>query len=86
MVGMAVSMLILAYGFKTATDTLDSKALASLPNEVAIEKLKVIESQTFTSDLDFKSAIASAIGVTEAKQFETVLVTAVAKMNAVLIL
>jgi MFS family permease len=79
-------MLILAYGFKTATDTLDSEALASLPNVMAIEKLRVIESQTFISDLDFKSAVASVIGVTEAKQFETVLVTAAAKMNAVLIL
>lgn len=86
MVGMAVSMLILAYGFKTATYTLDSEALASLPNEMAVEKLRAIESQTFASDLDFKAAVASAIGVTEAKQFEAVLVTAAAKMNAVLIL
>ena len=86
MVGMAISMLILAYGFENATYTLDSEAFTSLPNELAIEKLRAIESKTFTSDLDFKAAIANALGDEKAKQYEAALVTASANMNSVLIL
>lgn len=86
MVGMAISMLILAYGFENATYTLDSEAFTSLPNEVAIEKLRAIESQTFTSDLDFKAAIVNVLGDEKAKQYEAALVTASANMNSVLIL
>ncbi|MEP2238566.1 MAG: sugar porter family MFS transporter [Maribacter sp.] len=86
MIGMAISMLILAYGFKTATYTLESSALTSLPNDIAIEKLRVIENQTFTSDLDFKAALSKALGNEKAKQYEAVLVTTSAKMNSVLIL
>ncbi|MEP5547380.1 sugar porter family MFS transporter [Maribacter dokdonensis] len=86
MIGMASAMLILAYGFKTATYILDDSALNGLPNEVPIEKLRVLEDQTFTSDLDFKEALSNALGDDKAKQYEAILVTAAAKMNSVLIL
>nr|WP_289846887.1 MFS transporter [Maribacter dokdonensis] len=79
-------MLILAYGFKTATYILDDSALNGLPNEVPIEKLRALEDQTFTSDLDFKEALSNALGDDKAKQYEAILVTAAAKMNSVLIL
>lgn len=86
MIGMTTAMLILAYGFKTATYILDDSALNGLPNEVPIEKLRALEDQTFTSDLDFKAALSNALGDDKAKQYEAILVTAAAKMNSVLIL
>ncbi|NJB35253.1 sugar porter family MFS transporter [Croceivirga sp. JEA036] len=86
MIGMGISMLLLTYGFKTASYTLDNKALEQLPSAIQNTKLAPIIGQTFDNDLDFKTALAQHLGTETAKQYETNLVTAAASMNTSLIL
>ena len=86
MIGMAICMSLLAYGFKSATYTLEESAFSNLPNEINSESLDPIKNKTFTSDLDFKLAIQQVLGDKMASKHEAALVTASAKMDTTLIL
>ncbi len=84
--GITISMLLLAYGFSTATYTLTEASLASLPTEINMQALESMVGQTFESDTDFKTAVGSALGETDAKKFESNLITAAISMNPMMIL
>jgi len=84
--GIAVSMFILAWGFHSATYTLTEDSIQSLPASIEIAQLAPLTGQTFNSDVDFKNAIENAIGIAQAKEFESNLITAAISMNALLIL
>lgn len=84
--GITVCMLLLAYGFSTATYTLDSEALTSLPEEVSRAQLAAIQGETFTSDVAYKRALEGALGRDIAQTYQSQLITAAISMNPILIL
>ena len=84
--GIAVTMFVLAFGFYSATYTLDGDALAALPEEVPTEQLQDLEGQTFNGDLAYKQALASALGDDVATEYESDLIKGAISMNPTLIL
>jgi len=86
MAGIALSMFLLAYGFNSATFTLTEESIQSLPEGVHLERLETMLNQTYDNDVDFKRAIRDALGEVDAKQYESVILTAGIDMNPRLIL
>jgi MFS family permease len=84
--GIAVCMLTLAYGFGSATYTLDRDALDALPAEIDRQQISVLTDTTFESDTEFRDAVHAAIGQDTYKQFESQLVSSAISMNPTLIL
>lgn len=85
LVGITLSMLILAYGFGQATYTLPADSAGVVSAEQA-PALAPLVGQTFDSDVAFKSALRGAIGDAAATEFEAPLITAAITMNPMLIL
>lgn len=84
--GIAICMLLLSYGFSTATYTLSNESVKSLPAEVDQVKLSAMLNQTYTDDVSFKHALRETLGQDMAKTYESELITSAVTMNAVLIL
>ena len=84
--GITIAMIVLSYGFYSATYTLTPEALASLPEEVPVEHLSTLEGQTFEQDVAYKTALRETLGHGAAQQFESELITAAIRMNPALIL
>ena len=86
LVGIAVCMFTLAYGFGSATYTLDSQSLATLPTEIDRDALAPVLDRTFTSDIGFREAVSAAIGEEALKKHQGDLIVAAITVNARLIL
>lgn len=86
MIGIAICLFLLSYGFNDATYMLSGDAIASLPEGINKEQLAPLANKVFENDLDFKSAITTSLGSEVAAIHEATLVTAAAKMNTILIL
>ncbi|WP_282134944.1 sugar porter family MFS transporter [Seonamhaeicola maritimus] len=86
MIGIAICLFLLSYGFNEATYVLSQEALANLPSEINRDQIASLVGKVFETDLDFKAAIVSALGEESAAIHEATLVTASAKMNTLLIL
>ena len=84
--GIVISMAVLAFGFYSATYTLDGDAIAGMPEGVPAEQLAALEGQVFQGDLAYKVALAEAIGNESATEFESTLISAAISMNPMLIL
>jgi 77 Permeases of the major facilitator superfamily len=84
--GIAVSMLLLAYGFGSATYTLDREAIAGLPASIDHQQLATLVDKTYDSDTAFREAVTHAVGPAAYQQFEPRLVSSAIAMNPVLIL
>ena len=84
--GIALSMFLLAYGFGSATYTLQQNKLSDLPEDLDRGKLELILDKTYGSDVAFKEAIVGQLGEAEASQYESSLITAAINMNPMLIL
>lgn len=84
--GIAICMLTLAYGFGSATYTLDQQAIETLPEEISREALIPLTNATFHSDLEYREALTAAIGRNDYKTFESQLVSSAIKTNPTLIL
>ena len=84
--GIAVCMLTLAYGFGTATYTLDQDAIDELPAEIERAQIATIVDSTFESDIDFRKAMYATVGASVYKKFESQLVSSAIVMNPMLIL
>jgi len=82
--GITIAMALLAYGVHGASYTLTSDAV--LPAAVSLDALQPILDTTFNSDVAFKQALESALGLATARQFESELIAAAISMNPVLIL
>ena len=83
--GVVISMLVLAYGFWSASYTLSPEMMETLPEGVSTE-LSPIVGQTFTSDLAFKEAVTETIGPALATAHQSEIIAAAIEMNATLIL
>ena len=84
--GIAICMFLLAYGFSSATYTLQEDKVAELPAEINKEQLASLIGQTYDNDIGYKAAIREALGEKTAQTYESELITAAVSMNAYLIL
>ncbi len=84
--GIAVSMLLLAYGFGSATYTLDREAIAGLPANIDHQQLASLVDTTYDSDTGFREAVTHAVGRDAYQQFEPRLVSSAISMNPLLVL
>lgn len=84
--GIAVSMLVLAVGFYSATYTLTETSIAGLPDGIEREQLEKIQGQTYTNDVAFKNALRETLGTDAAKEFESDLISAAIDISPLLIL
>lgn len=84
--GIALCMFLLTYGFNSATYTLTEESSASLPEQVDKEKLSALYGVTYSSDVEYKSALRETLGKEMALTNESELITASITMNPVLIL
>ena len=84
--GITVCMLLLSYGFSSASYTLNDEAIASLPQTVDHEALTPAVDQTFDSDVEYRRAIAGLVGNDAFQENQSVLISAAISMNPTLIL
>ncbi len=83
--GIAVSLLICAYGFNQATYELSTEEIAQFEFDNK-EKLEKFSGQIFENDLDFKNAMKSSLGNQVYSKNEGVILEAATSMNAMLVL
>jgi len=83
--GVAISMLITAYGFHQATYQLTTEAISSFEG-IDKEALNSVANTVYDSDLSFKNAVKSAIGTNAFRTHESTLIQAAANINPWLIL
>ena len=84
--GIAICMILLSFGFKNATYTLDNASIENLPAEINRSQIQSMIGTTYESDLVFKEALQNALGEDVANTYESQLITAAASMNSTLIL
>ncbi|WP_299548332.1 sugar porter family MFS transporter [Seonamhaeicola sp.] len=83
--GIAISLLICAYGFKNATYHIKSQDLTTLQFDSA-SKLSTIADKTFDNDIDFKTAVKETIGNQVYAKNEGAILEIATSMNATLVL
>lgn len=84
--GIAISMFVLFFGFKSATYKITDNTLASLSSKIKTEKLIKIQDKEFTNDIDFKKALKEVLGTTMAKEYESEILPKAINLNSILIL
>jgi sugar porter (SP) family MFS transporter len=87
--GLAViagCMFLLAYGFGSATYTIDAETLAALPQEANLAALQGLVGQTFDSDVAFRQAVTAVSGAEFFNIHQSALVSNAITMNPTLIL
>ncbi len=81
-----ISLFACYWGFSQATYSLTEQSLVSLAEQVNIERLTSMLNVVFQSDVEFKTALISVLGESDAKQYESVLLQSAATINANLII
>jgi SP family arabinose:H+ symporter-like MFS transporter len=84
--GIAICMFLLAYGFHSATYTLNDESIATLPEQIDVSKLESIKGIEYPSDISYKEALRETIGNEDVITFESELIKASITMNPMLIL
>jgi MFS transporter, SP family, arabinose:H+ symporter len=84
--GIAVSMLLLAYGFGSATYAIAAGGPGSLPDGVDPAALLALEGLQFDSDVAFRRAVVPLIGVEAWQEHKALLIAAAIDMNPGLVL
>ncbi len=84
--GITISMLVLAFGFYSATYTLTPETAAGLPTEVQGSGLTHLTGMTYDNDIAFKEATRTVLGADLASRFESQLIGAAITMNPWLVL
>lgn len=82
--GVTIAMTVLAYGFYSSTYMLPADT--TLPAAIDPQALQPILNITFESDVAFKQALESTLGLSIAREFESQLIAAAISMNPILIL
>ena len=86
LVGVIISMSMVSWGFHSATYLLDSAALEALPEGLQGQGLAAIVDTTFSSDMDFKTAVREIVGSDALRDNESALLAAAMNGNSRLIL
>jgi MFS family permease len=84
--GIAVRMLLLAYGFGSATYAIAAGVAGSLPDGLDAAAFVALEGRTFDSDVAFRQALVPLIGIDAWQEHKAVLVAAAIDMNPGLVL
>jgi sugar porter (SP) family MFS transporter len=84
--GIAACMLLLSYGFGSATYTLSSDSVAALLPEISMDALQPILDRTYQSDLAFREAVVDAIGGETFQNHRSALINASIDMNPTIVL
>jgi sugar porter (SP) family MFS transporter len=84
--GIAVCMLMLSYGFGSATYRLSQDSIDTLPAAIDRQALLPLKDTTFESDVAFRSAVSAAVGRSAFNQHESALISAAITVNPTLIL
>lgn len=84
--GIAVCMFTLAYGFGSATYTLEARAATNISAEIDHSRLAEVVDRTFASDVAFREALVDAVGDEVYSQFKNELTSAAIEVNATLIM
>lgn len=85
MAGIAISLLLCAYGFGQATYKLDKEAISRFEWSEA-RQLDSLSDKNFTSDVAFKKAVIAQIGTQSFLKNEGALLEAAIEINALLVL
>jgi len=86
LVVIAACMLLLAWGFGSATYTITPALIDSLPAAAGAEALLPLVDQTYQSDVAFREAVIAALGEQAYGAHQSALVSAAIDMNPTLIL
>lgn len=86
LLGIAISMGILAYGFGTANYQLTKETISEIPKDISPESLAPLIDVNFENDVSFKEALRTTLGDKSAIAYESNLITAAIQMNPTLIL
>ena len=84
--GIAISLLVVAYGFQKATYHLTPEKFAAANLDLAPEKLDKVFGQTFDSDVAFRSSIKDALGRSDAAKYNAELIKAAGRLDPYLLL
>ncbi len=84
--GIGVFMVLLAYGFNSATYSLSQEKVEQLGNTELQEELKPLTGMSFENDVQYKNELKALLGSERAKLYESELITAAINMNPLLIL
>ena len=83
--GIAVSLLVCAYGFNQATYQLSSEKIAQF-EDIEVGKLAPFADKTYNNDVDFKNDMKSALGNQVYAKNEGSILEAATTINATLVL
>jgi MFS transporter, SP family, arabinose:H+ symporter len=86
LVGIAICMFTLSYGFSSASYTLDEANVSELASEIDREQLAPLLGRTFGNDVSFRKGVSAAIGEDLFKAHQGALIAAAINVNAALIL
>ena len=86
LIGIALSMGLLAYGFGQATYELGDDAAAIVEDAALAPSITAIVGQSYENDVAFKAALAEAIGPEAATQYESAFIASAVDLNPTLIL
>jgi SP family arabinose:H+ symporter-like MFS transporter len=86
MSGIAVCMLVLSYGFGTATYTLNADSVDKLSADINRVQIMAVVDTTYDSDTDFRKALYDSVGEDVYKSHESSLVSNAISINPMLIL
>lgn len=84
--GIALCMMLLAWGFNAATYSLSEEAINGLPAAIDRALLDPLLNMTFASDISFTQAMSNSLGAAVFQEFEAELVSAAITINPSLIL
>jgi len=84
--GIALCMILLAWAFNSASYTLSSEAIASLPTSIDQSQLMTLQDTTFSSDVSFRRGVSEALGTSTFQKFESQLISASITINPMLVL
>ena len=89
LIGIIISMFLLAGCFKSAEYRLDNKALTALEkheNFNEFNQIKILEGTVFSNDVDFKRKLAEVVDAETIKKYEGDILTQTITINAWLVL
>jgi sugar porter (SP) family MFS transporter len=86
MLGIAVSMFLLSYGFGSATYTLTKETVSELPAEINKEDINHLTDIQFESEKEFKSELSKILSDDDITKYQSEIIKSATNLNATLIL
>jgi len=86
LLGVAISLSLSAYGFHKAYYELPQDAVVSISSEQDLSALSDMVGERYESDIEFKAAVAAAVGESAMKSNEAAIMQSAVHMNSTLVL